>query len=78
MDMEVSKIQALVKVGRQIISMTLPETVMNSHKKRTAPATELSEDAAITTTALAVRLPFVSSTVLPAPTAPMVLALLYI
>ena len=77
-DMEVNKILDLVKVGRQIISMTLLETVWNGPKKRTAPATELAEEAAITAVALAVRLLAVTAAVLPAPTAAMVLALLYI
>ena len=78
MDMEVSKIQDIVKVGRQIIYMTLLETVGNSHKKRTTPAAELAEEAAMTTVALSVRLLIVTATVLPAPTAALVLALLYI
>ena len=76
-DMEVYRIQALVKVGRQIIYMTLPETVGNLHKKRTAPATELSEGA-LSTMALTIRLLTVASAILPTPVATMVLALLYI
>ena len=78
MDMEQNKIQALVKTGRQIIYMTLLETVGNLPKKRSAPATELAEEAALATMALTVRLLFVTTSVLPAPTAIMVLALLYI
>ena len=76
--MEQSKIQDIVKVGRQIISMTLPETVLNLPKKRTTPATGLSEEVAIATMALAIRLLIVATTVLPAPAAFIVLALLYI
>ena len=78
MDMEVIKIQALVKTGRQIISMILLETVGNLHKKRTTPATELAEEAAITAMALAIRLLVVTATILPTPAAIVVLALLYI
>ena len=78
MDIELSKIQALVKVGRQIISMTLPETVMNSPKKRTAPSAEFTEEASITSMVLTSRLLTVATTVLPAPIAAVVLALLYI
>ena len=68
----------IVKVGRQIISMTLLETVGNLPKKRTTPTAELAEEAAITTMALTVRLLFVTATILPSPTAALVLALLYI
>ena len=78
MDMEVNKIQALVKVGRQIISMTLLETGGNLPKKRSAPATELTEEATVTALALTVRLLTVAATILPAPIATVVLALLYI
>ena len=78
MDMEVNKIQALVKVGRQIIYMTLLEIVLNLPKKRTAPAAELAEEAAVTAMALTVQLLTVATAVLPTPIAPMVLALLYI
>ena len=78
MDMKVNKIPALVKVGRQIISMTLPETVMNSHKKRSTPTSELSEEALMSTMALALRLLIVAAPVIPKPSAPVVLALLYI
>ena len=80
MDMEVSKIQALVKTGRQIIYMTLQEILMNSHKKRASanePTAELSEEAAISALALTVQLLAVSSTLLPTPSATLVLALLY-
>ena len=78
-DMEAGKIPALVKVGRQIISMTLLEIAGNGHKKRAAA--ELSEEAAMTTMALApIQHLFVAATVLPTPTptATLVLALLYI
>ena len=77
-DMEQSKIQALVKVGRQIIYMTLQETVGNLHKKRATPAAELSEEATFSAMALAIRLLFGATTLLPTPSAAMVLALLYI
>ena len=77
-DMEVRKIQALVKVGRQIIYMTLLEIAGNGPKKRTTPATELAEEAAITAVALAIRLLTVATAILPTPTAALVLALLYI
>ena len=78
--MEVSKIQALVKVGRQIISMILLETVGNLPKKRSASTSELTEEAAFTTMALTtIRLLTVATSVLPTPpTATLVLALLYI
>jgi len=76
-DMEQSKIQDIVKVGRQIISMTLLETVGNLPKKRTTPPTELAEETTIATVALSIRLLGVSTTFLPAPIAAMVLALLY-
>ena len=78
MDMEVYKIQDIVKVGRQIISMILLEIAMNLPKKRTAPAAELAEEATIATVALTVRLLFVATAFLPTPAAAMVLALLYI
>ena len=78
MDMEVSKIQDIVKVGRQIIYMTLLEIVMKLPKKRTTPAAELAEEASVTSEALSTRLLIVADTVLPTPAAPMVLALLYI
>ena len=78
MDMEQNKIQVRVKVGRQIIYMTLLEIVLNLPKKRTAPAAELAEEAAISAMALAFRLLTVATAILPAPTAAMVLALLYI
>ena len=78
MDMEVSKIQDIVKVGRQIISMTLLEIVKNLPKKRTASTAEFTEEAAITTMALTVWLLIVSTAILSAPTAILVLALLYI
>ena len=76
MDMEQNKIQALVKVGRQIIYMTLLETVGNLPKKRATTITELAEEATIASLALTVRLLVVASAFLPA--AAMVLALLYI
>ena len=78
MDMEVSKIQDIVKVGRQIISMTLLETVLNLPKKRKAPASELAEEATMATMVLAVWLLVVAATFLPSPAATLVLALLYI
>ena len=74
--MEQNKIQALVKVGRQIISMTLLETVGNLPKKRSAPSAELTEEATISTVALTIRLLVVAAAILPA--AVLVLALLYI
>ena len=77
-DMEVCKILALVKVGRQIIYMTLLETVGNLPKKRSAPTAELAEEASVATVALAFRLLVVTAPILPTPTAAMVLALLYI
>ena len=77
-DMEVRKIQALVKVGRQIISMTLLEIVMNSHKKRTTPTAELAEEASVASVALSFQLLIVSTAILPTSTASIVLALLYI
>ena len=76
--MEVNKIQALVKVGRQIISMTLLEIAWNLPKKRAAPTTELSEEASIAAMALEIQLLIVSTTILAAPAATMDLALLYI
>ena len=77
-DMEVNKILYIVKVGRQIIYMTLPETIGNLPKKRSTPSAELAEEAAFTTVALTVRLLIVSTAILPTPSAVMVLALLYI
>ena len=78
MDMEQNKILDLVKVGRQTMSMILLEIVTNIPKKRSTPAAELAEEATIATMALTFRLLFVASTVLPAPAAILVLALLYI
>ena len=77
-EQEVNKIQDLVKVGRQIISMISLEIAMNLPKKRTSPTTELSEEAAMATVALSVRLLTVTASLLPAPAASVVLALLYI
>ena len=80
-DMEVNKILDLVKVGRQIIFMISLEIAMNLPKKRTAPASELTEEAALATmasVALALRLLIVTTTFLPSPAAARVLALLYI
>ena len=76
--MEVNKILDLVKVGRQTMSMISLEIVTNIPKKRTAPTTELAEEAAITAVVLAFRLLFVTTAILPTPTALLVLALLYI
>ena len=82
MDMEQNKIQALVKVGRQIIYMTLLEIVMNLPKKRVAPESELAEEATVAALALTVRLltvlAFTPTSMLPTPVATVVLALLYI
>ena len=77
-DMEVNKILDLVKVGRQIISMTLLEIAMNGPKKRTAPPAELAEESAMAAMALTVQLLFVTTSILPSPIAAVVLALLYI
>ena len=76
--MEQSKIQDIVKVGRQIISMILLEIAMNLSKKRTAPTSELSEEATMTAMVPAIQLLAVAAAFLPAPTATMVPALLYI
>ena len=76
--MEQSKIQDIVKVGRQIISMILLEIAMNLSKKRTAPTSELAEEAALATMVLTIQLLAVTTAILPAPAAPMVPALLYI
>ena len=78
MEMDINIILDIVKVGRQIISMTLLEIVMNLHKKRTAPTAEFAEEATITARALAIRLLPVATAVLPTPTTTLVLALLYI
>ena len=77
-DMEVNKIQALVKVGRQIIYMTLLETVGKLPKKRSAKATELTEEATMATEALAVQFLTVSATIITTSIASLVLVLLYI
>ena len=77
-DMEQNKIQALVKVGRQIISMISLEIAGNLHKKRTTPSTELAEEATVVAMVLAVWLLVVAVTFLPLPAATLVLALLYI
>ena len=78
MDMEKNKILDLVKVGRQTMSMISLETVLNGPKKRPYPAAELTEEAAIAALAIAIRLLVITASILPAPVAVMVLALLYI
>ena len=82
--MEVNRLLVLVKVGRQIIYMTLLEIVMNLPKKRVAPESELAEEASMTALALTLTvqlltvLAFTPTSMLPTPVATVVLALLYI
>ena len=70
MDMGKNKIQDLVKVGRQIISMILLEIAMNVPKKRAilpapTPTAELAEEASLAAVVLTVRLLPVSAAILP-------------